>query len=383
VSLNARYGFTRFEKRSGGAFQTLAVNARGYIENQAMTISAEINGTAIVVWIDGDPTFAHVDSSPLSGTVALYCQDSAQFDNVVITENPLQPVVAIASPLAYSIASTRNNGSVLSTRSVLLNMPAGGDLVLSLDGNQIVANPVGNVYTRNFFGVAAGEHEFATTIRYANGEQANADINSTVGTGGDYYVSTGDSITNGVGDNNPSNNDSIDGRIVANQGFQAPLADSLWTASRPVIVFNEGIPGDQSSDLASRIDSILERHPLANGVLLLIGTNDSGVGVSPGDFYTNVSNTAASIVVDGKQVWLAEILPTRDEPLRNALIEQYNSEIQAIAATGGDDIFPGPDFYEAFTNSSNVPISAYYTNNLHPNDTGYGVMVSRWINNLP
>ncbi len=383
VSLNARYGFTRFEKRSGGAFETLAVSARGYVENQTMTLTAEINGNAIVVWIDGDPTFAYVDSNPLSGTVALYCQDGTQFDNVVITENPLQPVVAIASPLAYSIASTRDNGSVLSTRSVLLNMPTGGDLLLSLDGSQVVANPVGNVYTRNFFGVAAGEHEFAAIIRYADGEEANADINSTVGTGGDYYVSVGDSITNGVGDNNPSNNDSIDGRIVASQGFQAPLADALWTADRPVIVFNEGIPGDRAADLELRAASILERHPSANRVLMLIGTNDSGSGVTPGVFNTTVSDTAASIIVDGKQVWLAEILPTRDDPSRNALIEQFNTEIRSIAASSGDDIFLGPDFYDAFTNASNVPISAYYTDNLHPNDTGYAVMASQWNTNLP
>ena len=64
VSMSARYGFTRFEKRTGGTFQTLAVNARGYVDNQPMTMTAEVNGNTIIVWIDGDPVFAEVDPDP-------------------------------------------------------------------------------------------------------------------------------------------------------------------------------------------------------------------------------------------------------------------------------------------------------------------------------
>ena len=97
-----------------------------------------------------------------------------------------------------------------------------------------------------------------------------------VGTGGDYYVTVGNSITNGVGDLIPGNNDSDDGRIVAIQGYQARLSNLLTTKTgRPQIVFNEGIPGDTASDLNGRIDSILDRHPGANKVLMMIGTNDS------------------------------------------------------------------------------------------------------------
>ena len=146
--MNARYGFTRFEKRVGGTFETLAVNARGYVDNQPMTMAAEVNGNTIIVWIDGDPVFAVVDSSILSGTVALYCQDRAQFDNVLITENPTAPVVAISSPLAYSI-DTDNS---FTARAVVLNMPAGGSVAFSLDGgSEISVTGSGNVYSRRFY----------------------------------------------------------------------------------------------------------------------------------------------------------------------------------------------------------------------------------------
>ena len=110
VSMNARYGFTRFEKRTGDTFQTLAVNSRGYVDDQPMTLAAEVNGNTIVVWIDGEPVFSAVDPAIFSGTVALYCQDRAEFDNVRITENPLRPRWPLATPLAYSVALTRDAG---------------------------------------------------------------------------------------------------------------------------------------------------------------------------------------------------------------------------------------------------------------------------------
>ena len=56
--MNANYGFTRLEKRKNGKFETLAVNARGYVDNQPMTMTVEANGNMLIVMIDGDPVFA-------------------------------------------------------------------------------------------------------------------------------------------------------------------------------------------------------------------------------------------------------------------------------------------------------------------------------------
>jgi hypothetical protein len=57
-----------------------------------------------MVFIDDEPVFAESNPSDLTGTVALYCQDKVSFDNVVIAENSLQPMVAVSSPLAYTVA---------------------------------------------------------------------------------------------------------------------------------------------------------------------------------------------------------------------------------------------------------------------------------------
>ena len=81
-----------------------------------------------------------VDDDPItSGTVALYCQDNAQFDNVMITEATLQPTVAIATPLTYSVALTEDDGNSLSVEAVALNMPSGGSVGFTLNDNAEVA----------------------------------------------------------------------------------------------------------------------------------------------------------------------------------------------------------------------------------------------------
>jgi lysophospholipase L1-like esterase len=386
VSMSAQYGFTRFEKRKDGNFETLAVNARGYVDNQSMTLTAEVNGDTIIVWIDGDPVFAVVDSDIPSGTLALYCQDFASFDNVLITEPPLQPLVVISAPLAYSVTPD----DTLPAEALVLNPPAGGGVSFSLDdGVETAAIPSTNGYTQMFSGLSPGEHVLEAVLKYADGTEASSDTNDAVGTGGDYYVTVGDSITNGVGDTDTSNNDSTDGRIVAIQGYQARLADALTnTTKRPQIVFNEGIPGETSLKLNDRIDSILERHPGANKVLMMIGTNDSGTSggyLDSGIFGDRVDEIVASIFADDKHLWIAKILPTyeiTDPPLttlnitRNNLIEDYNSEIETIV-DAWPNTFLGPDFYAEFSNQPNL-----FNDNLHPNDDGYGVMADKWHDTL-
>jgi lysophospholipase L1-like esterase len=389
VSRSARYGFTRFEKREEGVFQTLAVNAMGYVDNQPMTMMVEVKDDTSIVWIDGEPVFAVADSGIAPGTVGLYCQDRAEFDNVLITENPLQPVVAISTPLAYSVALTQDDGDMLAVEAVVLNQPDGGTVRFTLDGGQSAAGAsTGNVHAGQFAGVADGEHDIMAVLRDAGGKEVGHDINSMVGSGGDYYVSVGDSITDGLGDADPSDNDSADGRIVAIQGYQASLADLLTTATgRPQIVFNEGIAGELSLGLSARIDSILERHPGANRVLLMIGTNDSNGGVTAVNFQNNVIETINHL--NGRTVWLAQLLPAyiNESPMtwildmgRNTVILEYNTAMRAIAASNPDDgIFTGPDFFQDPFLS--IP-EAVYNDYLHPNHAGYQAMADGWHNVL-
>ena len=391
VSRNTKYGFTRFEKRRNGVFETLAVNAIGYVDDQEMTITAEVNGDAIIVWIDDIPVFATVDSSnPVpSGGVALYCQDKAQFDNVQITDPPLSPLVVISTPLAYSV--TPNDS--LEIEAVVLNPPAGGSVGVTIDGGgETGAALSGDYYTTTVSGLSATDHDIMVRLKNADGEEVSDDLNSMVGTGGDYIITVGDSITNGVGDDDPSNNDSDDGRIVSIQGYQALLANSLATASGlPVIVFNEGIEGEDTYDLVNHIDSILERHPDANKVLLMIGTNDSAPirEYDPDTEYKPNLNDIVTIIDDdnGKSVWLAKILPafvqnsdplTLDTDRNTDFITQYNTKIEEIVnISTTDNTYLGPDFYTTFYDDASL-----YTDYLHPNDDGYAEMALGWFDAL-
>ena len=104
-----------------------------------------------------------------------------------------------------------------------------------------------------------------------------ADTNVRIGTQGNNLVSIGDSITNGKGDKYPDDNDSLDGRLISTQGYQAVLSDRLTeTVSLPTIIFNEGIPGDESVDAVDlRLASIIARNYGADKALVLLGTNDT------------------------------------------------------------------------------------------------------------
>ena len=210
------------------------------------------------------------------------------------------------------------------------------------------------------------------------------DTNTIVGVGGDYFIAVGDSITEGTGDENPDNNLSIDGRVFARQGFEAPLNDELMAAGRPRIVFNEGIPGAQAADLeGDPINAILERHPKANAMLLMIGTNDAPAGVSANAFESSVENIVTTALNDVDRAYIARIPPRYDDAGElefDSQIQGYNSRIELIAAT--NNVFLGPDFYNAF-------LGEYINSNLytppdgiHPNDAGYQVMAEDWATTL-
>lgn len=383
VSMSARYGFTRFEKVSDGIFKTLAVNAIGYVDDQPMTFTVEDNGDTIIVLIDGDPVFTTREPAG-TARVALYCQDRARFDNVLITEPTGEPMVVISSPLAYSIASTPDEGDFINAEAVVLNKPPGGSVFFTLDdGPETLAMQGGIFCFAYFHGVADGEHEVAAIVRDANGNEVADDVNSTVGTGGDYIVTVGDSITNGVGDYIPSNNDSIDGRIVSIQGYQAELADKLTiTKGRPQIVFNEGIRGDKISDLNARIESIMERHPGANKVLLMIGTNNCRSSVEHDDYKAMIATIINA--VNGKRVWLARPLKVVQDTESDTWVDscnlrlgEYGQALKDLANTDPDDnTFIGPNFYKVFSDLGN-PLT-YYADRYHPTDAGYQVMADEW-----
>ena len=381
-SMSARYGFSRLEKKkSDGTFSTLAVDARGYYENVTLDLTIEVAGSLIQVFVDDESLFSVSDSELTSGTVALYCQDKAKFDNVIVTENNPAPTVVISSPVAYSVVPGNN---AIDVSALVTNAPANASVEFVLDGSTSEVSPNNdNPFTAQFNGVSQGEHVIRAILRDEWGTELSSDTNERIGVLGDYYIAIGNSITNGRGDDDPLDNTSQDGRIIALQGYEANLND-LLTATRifPHIVFNEGIGGDTSGDALSRIDSILERHPNANKALIILGTNDASQSVDPLVYENNMRSLIKKIVDAGKDVWVAFILFNKSAgPIEDDFIQDYNDIINQDLIIGfqiGPDFYAaeeGPDFYDFFVVNQNT---LFDPDGLHPNALGHAAMAQEW-----
>ena len=390
LSLSSRYGFTRFEKRFNGTFSTLAVNSVGYYDGQTLYITIEVNGSVIQVYVNDDPLFSVSDPDPItSGTIALYCQDKAKFDNVLVTENSPAPSVIISEPVACSIATTDTDS--LNVSAIATNVPEGGWVEFVLDDTETIVSGFSNDSPfAQFTNVSQGEHKLAVVLRDGTGSELAMDTNEKIGVLGEYYVAVGDSVTNGFRDNYAADNRSLDGRIIAMQGFEANLNNLLTTTttvSVPHIVFNEGIGGEKSGDmidadtLDGRIYSVLERHPCSNKALILLGINDSNNGDNPVDtvdYQNNMQALVDAVHNAGKEeAWVAFVPPYFNadgtpNTDRNEIIREYNS---AILDLSGIEL--GPDFYTYFENRSSL-----FADSAHPNGLGYAVMASLWNNSL-
>jgi lysophospholipase L1-like esterase len=394
-SLNANQGFSRLEKKSQGIFTTLAQDARGYLVGQWLTIDIEVQGPVIQVFLNGDPLFGAYDQSIPSGSIGLYCQDISTFDNVAIEEVTTEPSVTIAAPAAYSVGLT--NG--LSVSALATNLPAFGTIEFELDGVPCseVTQVQAGLFQAQCLDIPQGEHTLEALMM--EGATVSAvDTNMLVGTEGNYLVTIGDSITNGKGDNYFSDNISSDERVIAVQGYQAVLNDLLTaTQSVPTIIYNEGVPGDESYDAAfERADAILERHSQASRALVLLGTNDAGssltvpsglnLAASEGSFKYNMQVLIDKIRSTGMNVTVAYVPPVfnTDGSPNNAInpkIQEYNAVIAAA------DLFPlnghqkGPDFYDFFFNQVGNGASLYADTG-HPNGLGTRLVAHLWHNAL-
>ena len=380
LTLNCRYGFTRLEKRVNGIFSTLAVDSAGYYDGQKLNIAIEVNGYLIQVFIDDEPLFSVIDPDVNSGTVALYCQDKAKFDNVLVTENSPAPTITISSPIAFSV----NTIDTFEVSAIATNVPPGGSIKFMLDNNDTTSIVDSDFpYKSQFNNVLQGEHALDAILRDHSGSELARDTNVQVGVMGDYYVSIGDSITNGDIDNYSSDNTSADGRIIGIQGYGANLNDLLTpTLTYPHIVFNEGIGGDKSDEAFNdRINSILERHPESNKVLILLGTNDVGNGVPSITFQQNMQGLIDTVDVAEKTAWVGFIPPffledgTPDTE-KNLVVDQLNLVIDGL-----EHVEFGPDFYAYFLGSG-ANRSSLFADAVHPNGLGHAVMAHLWHNSL-
>jgi lysophospholipase L1-like esterase len=247
-------------------------------------------------------------------------------------------------------------------------------------------------FETSFNGLGMGEYTVTATIIDDLGGVVGGPGSSAQATPvgvGDYYVGVGDSITLGLGDDNLFDNTSADGRNSLG-GYEPLLNDQLTAAKAyPHTVMNEGVAGDTSTEGAALIASILASHPEAGFFLVQYGTNDAGIplpsgqGMLPGQpgyagsFKDNMQQIITQIADAGKIVYLAKAPYAKGSYIgRNPLIQQYNQVIDELIAETGIAV-AAADFYTFFENNQ-----SQYSDDLHPNGTGYQSMGTIWANLL-
>ena len=202
---------------------------------------------------------------------------------------------------------------------------------------------------------------------------------------GDDYVAYGDSITEGSGDDDSSDDVSADGRN-SGPGYPSILNDLLTTAKGyPHYIANEGVGGETSAGGLVRLLIVFDKDPNSQYFLIQYGTNDgaglfpipSGKGLStgdlgyPGSFKDNMQQIIDMITSEGKSAYLAKV-PFSLYPSLNEKIIDYNIVINELVAANNIQINP-PDFYLFFESNQDQ-----LSDGLHPDGNGYKSMANLW-----
>ena len=278
-------GVSRLEKKQAGVFTTLAHDGQGFEVGQDLSIRIEIKDSTIIVYINDLPRFGAVDSSLNAGTIALFTQGPAEFDNILVSSVPTVPKVAVAAPVGDQVVITDalSGPYALPAAAVALNLPSGSGVRFTLDQNPATdqtdfSAPFQVVFTN----VPAGaQHSVEATLVDSQNqplddpEGFDSDLKAGVGVGGRYLVGMGDSITNGAGDNLLSDNASADGRNLS-RGYTPILNNKITTRlNRAVTVMNEGIGGATSAAGLSGFSGTLARHANSQIWMIIYGSNDA------------------------------------------------------------------------------------------------------------
>ena len=383
-TLNTRYGFSRLEKRANGVFSTLAVNAIGDDPASPFTLSIDAEGPDLRVSIDGAPVLAATDSAIAAGSVGLFTQSPARFDDVLIEPVPAAPDIRLATPVGLGVIA----GSRVDVAALVRGFPTGGSVELSMTGQSPVsiATPP---WTASFTPVADGLATVTARLLDAGANQV-ATHSVDIAIGGDYILAIGDSNTNGIGDTFASDNDDAL-RVYSNTAFASTLASRL-EAMPPTeaVVFNEGIGGDSASDTDTiRLQSILDRHGAASAALVQLGTNDASAGRAVAAFAADMQSIANRLTAQTIDVYVATLPPILGgaDPLSssaNQRIAQYNSEITSNLS----GVKPGADLWAFFAPDDSGDGNAdriradLFADDLHPNALGHAIVADLWYNIL-
>ena len=226
---------------------------------------------------------------------------------------------------------------------------------------------------------------FIVTAVNADGESVES--NQVSATPFVEYVAFGSSTTEGVGDDYPLDDTSLDGRNNGG-GFEPILNDNLTLAtSIPHSIVNEGYGGTTTTDALILLPTVLANHPYATYYLIQYGSNDaggnlpSGLGLNPGDsgyngsYKDNMQRMISAIKTAGKIPYLAKLGYTLVDT-RNVNILVYNQVIDELVVFNGISVTP-PDFYSWFKAHQDQLADIY-----HPNGVGYQSMANLWLNAL-
>ena len=336
------------------------------------------------------------------------CADAVKFKFVTS-----DPFVVIKAPQNYYLQTSPD----LYIFALAGNLEAGWGVKSVLDVGTVderVISDYSEPYEGIFVGLSKAEHTLDAYVidgagntvagTYSHNQLTHVGI-------GNYYVAVGDSITEGYGDDDPSDDISLDGRNAG--GGYEPILNNLLTSATgiPHTIVNEGVGGLKSLDGTEVISADLSRHPDSQRFLVQYGTNDSdpyfpfpsGVGLSPGDsgypgtYKENMQIIINAVNAAGKEVCLSKLpitlgdTPTSTEYAnpdlgrRSVLTKEYNDVIDELK----DDflnritVIP-PDLYSLFNQdvSGGKRYDFEYYDNLHPNGIGYGSMANEWLESI-
>lgn len=185
-----------------------------------------------------------------------------------------------------------------------------------------------------------------------------ARVAPTVSAGGKIWAGLGDSITNGS-------------TATASRRFIDQVPKLCGTAYMPSTSFiNAGVPGNTSAQALARYDTDI-RAAGAQGVIVLLGTNDSEQGIPVATFAANIQAIAAKARQDGIPMILCQVPPRPSSVATTStklLTAQYNLWISSWAPGAGVYV---AKVYEKLQNGENALDGYFITNDLHPNTIGH------------